>query len=197
MENRFDQTCRKTYQGSRIQYGILRGNAQIVLIKSGTGGSCRGYEDKYLKMALRLRERRGYSVICASNPDDCDATYPADKKIIADYAREQGFEEYQVYGIGVSDGAYQVLQLAATLPQTQKLLLINPSTAGADDFIVKLQAVSQIEKHLVYGTLDDEFACLSQLNAANVPNTEIRTVPGADHRFTALSAELIALADVL
>ena len=197
MKNGFDQTCRKTYQGSRIQYGILRGNAQIVLIKSGTGGSCRGYEDKYLKMALRLRERGGYSVICASNPDDCDASFPADKKIIVDYAQEQGFEDYGVYGIGVSDGAYQVLQLAATLPQTQKLLLFNPSTAGADDFIAKLQALPQIEKHLVYGTLDDEFACLSQLNAANIPNTEIQTVPGADHRFTGMEAAQLALIDML
>ncbi len=197
MENGFDQTRRKTCQGSKLQYGILRGNATIVLIKSGVGGSCKGHGDKYLKMALRLRERRGFSVICASNPDDCDASFPTDKQAITDYAREQGFEDYQAYGIGMSDGAYQILQLAAVLPQTQQLLLINPSTVGIEDFIAKLQALPRIEKHLVYGTLDDEFACVSQLKAANLPNIEIRTVPGADHRFTDMSAELIALADIL
>ena len=64
----YDRTTRKTVAGEVIHYGILHGNEEIVFIKVGADGSIRGYQDKYLKMAHRVHERLGATVICASNP---------------------------------------------------------------------------------------------------------------------------------
>ena len=62
----FDEVIKK----EEIEYGIVRGNENIVFLKAGAGGSFRGYGDKYLKMAITLHERDGATVICASNPSD-------------------------------------------------------------------------------------------------------------------------------
>ena len=59
-----------TVQVDNIDYGFIKGNNSIVFIKSGLGGDCFGYENKYLKIALRLKERYGCSVIVASNPNN-------------------------------------------------------------------------------------------------------------------------------
>ena len=59
----------------KFNYHFVLGNEKIVFIKAGAGGSERGYEDKYIKMADRIHERSGATVITASNPIDpiCDA----------------------------------------------------------------------------------------------------------------------------
>ena len=56
--------------GEKFNYHFVFGNEKIVFIKAGAGGSERGYEDKYIKMAERIHERTGATVICASNPID-------------------------------------------------------------------------------------------------------------------------------
>ena len=55
--------------GEKIEYEVIFGNEKMVFIKAGAGGSARGYENKYLRMARRIHERIGATVICASNPD--------------------------------------------------------------------------------------------------------------------------------
>ena len=52
-----------------VSYGIIDGSEKIVFIKGGRGSDHRGYMDKYLRMAIRLHERLGCSVITASNPE--------------------------------------------------------------------------------------------------------------------------------
>lgn len=193
----FDKAIRKTFQGSRVTYGFLRGSDTIVLIKNGAGGTCRAGKHKHLKMALRLRELHGYSVICASNPLDNEETYRLDKKVLADFAAEQGFASYRVYLVGTSDGGDQILKLAMELHQTEKLLAINPSVVALTDMAANLRRLPQVEKQIFYGTLDDEVALAPLLKAENIPNLQIDLIPGADHRFTGMVDTYITLADRL
>ena len=193
----FDQMGYKTHEGCRVNYGILHGNSTVVLIKSGAGGNCKGFENKHLKMAMRLHDVLGCSVICASNPCDWDKTYQVDKTMITQYAAHRGFLEYEVYLVGTSDGAYQILDLAKELPQTKKLLGVNPSMGGFERFLEKLQALPQVEKHLVYGTKDHEVEYLPLLKKANVSCLHLHTVEEADHQFTHRLEEYVALGDLL
>ena len=51
--------------GDQVEYEIIFGNEKIVFIKAGVGGNARGHENKYLKMAERVHERTGATVIRA------------------------------------------------------------------------------------------------------------------------------------
>ena len=56
------------FSGEKFNYHFVIGNEKIVFIKAGAGGSERGYEDKYIKLAERINEGTGATVITASNP---------------------------------------------------------------------------------------------------------------------------------
>lgn len=194
----YDKTINKTLSGKKLCYGLLYGNEKIVFIKVGAGGSIRGYQDKYLQMAHRAHERLGATVICASNPDvDYDAQMVADKAMISKAAAECGFADYEVYFVGTSDGGYQNLLLAQQVPQARKLLGINASLIDADDLVAQLQKLPHVKKILVYGTEDDDFACVPVLQAADCEDLEIVTVEGADHEFKGMVNEFIALIDLI
>ena len=90
--------------GRAIEYGILYGSAPIVLIKSGRGGSCRGEGDKYLQMAIRLREACGCTVVCSSNPVGADDGYLTDEAVLKKFFAESGAPDGAVYLIGSSNG---------------------------------------------------------------------------------------------
>ena len=58
----FDKIIQKEIDGEALQYGFLLGNNKIVFIKTGAYGSIKGRDDRYLKMAHRIRERMGATV---------------------------------------------------------------------------------------------------------------------------------------
>ena len=195
----YNKIIYKSATGTKISYGIINGNEKIVFIKVGADGSIRGYQDKYLKMVHRVHERLGAMVICASNP--CDVEYEdqlaADQAMISKVATDCGSADYKVYFVGTSDGGYHNLLLAQRVPQTVKLLGINASQVNEDDFLEKLQAIPHITKCLVYGTKDDAKQFVPVLQTLESENLEILTVEGADHEFTGMVDEFIALIDLI
>ena len=194
----YDKIAKENVNGEIIEYGLVYGNEKIVFIKTGVDGSIRGYQDKYLQMAYRVHERLGATVICASNPNAAyEPQVVADKAMISKVAAEQGFADYEVYFVGTSDGGYQNLLLAKAVPQTVKLIGINPSLIDMDDFAEKLRESPGINKLLVYGTEDDDYECVPVLKDLDCENLEIITVEGADHEFTGMVDEFIALIDLL
>ena len=194
----YDKRSSKTVNGEKISYGIVYGNEIIVFIKTGAGGNIRGYQDKYPRMANRIHQRLGATVICASNPDaEYAAQVAADKVMIAKVAADCGFADYEVYFAGTSDGGYQNLLLAQQVPQTQKILGINASLIGVDDLVAQLKKLPYVAKVLAYGTKDEAFQCVPVLQAAGCDNLEILTVEGADHDFTGMVEAFISLIDLL
>ena len=195
----YDKVTSRPVRTEEINYGILYGNEKIVFIKVGADGSIRGYQDKYLKMAHRIHERLGATVICASNPEiEYDAQVAADKAMISEIATARGFDDSKVYFVGTSDGGYQNLLLAKEIPQTVKILGINPSLSSVQDFVEKVQALPHVQKIMVYGTKDDVYdECVPELQALDCENLEILTVEGADHEFTDMVDAFIALIDLI
>ena len=194
----YDKRSSKTVNGEKISYGIVHGNEKIVFVKTGAGGNIRGYQAKYPKMAHRIHQRLGATVICASNPDAAYAAQEAaDKAMISEVAAERGFGDYEAYFVGTSDGGYQNLLLAQQVPQTKKILGINASLIDVEDLINQLNKLSHVDKVLVYGTKDEAFQCVPALQAAGCDNLEILTVEGADHDFTGMVEEFITLTDLL
>ena len=69
----------------QIDYGILRGNHRVVFIKPGLGTDYKGFENKYLRMAHRLRDGHGCSVVVASNPNNGMSHAESDREILERY----------------------------------------------------------------------------------------------------------------
>jgi alpha/beta superfamily hydrolase len=118
--------------------------------------------------------------------------------MIEKVAAAGNFSDYEVYLSGTSDGAYYNLLLGKELPQAVKILGINPSLSSVQDFVEKVQALPYVQKIMVYGTRDDVYdECVPELQALECENLEIVTVEGADHEFTGMVDEFIALIDLL
>ena len=196
---KYDKVLIKKISYEEIKYGILFGNEKIVFIKVGADGSIKGCQDKYLKMAHRIHDRIGATVICASNPYIAEDTHiEADKLLINKVISEQNFENYEMYFVGNSDGGYHSLLLAQQFSQTSKYLGINSSHKGIEDFAERIKSLPQIEKYLVYGREDEDFdKDFPTINALVCDKLEIVLLDGVDHEFTNRIDDFIALIDLI
>lgn len=195
----FDRTLHEHLpDGSVLEYGIVHGNEEIVLIKSGRGGTARGEDDKYVRMAHRLLQARGCSVICSPNPVDCNATYEVDRCVIEAYAAQNDLPNFSLSLIGSSNGAYQNLFLAEQMHQTKALLCINmPLMLNYHRTVALLERMGHIEKIFAYGTCDPSCSYLRFLENRSLPRCRILRIDRADHCFTGQLERFVALADLL
>lgn len=178
----------------KVEYKIIYGNEKIVFIKAGAGGNARGYKNKYIRMAQRIHNRLGATVICASNPDVQHEEI--DEAEIRRIISEKAFSDFEVYFIGTSDGAYHNLSLVKRFPETVKLVGINTSYIDTSDFEERMSALPDIHKVLIYGTEDDDFdEVVPMLSEMISDKLELKFIEGADHSFTDMLEEFIALAD--
>lgn len=194
----YEESCtyRRCVDGENLEYEIIFGNGKIVFIKAGAGGSARGYKDKYRKMARRIHEQIGATVICASNPfvphEEIDEAEI--RRVIA----EKNLPDFEISFIGISDGAYHNLSLARRFPQTVKWVGINTSYIDVSGLEEKLMLLPDVFKMLIFGSKDVDFddivPAISKLTSDNLV---LKLVDGADHSFTGMVDEFIALADVL
>ena len=190
----FDKIIHKTLDEESVDYGFIFGNNKIVFIKAGAGGGIPGYQDKYLRMANKVHERLGATVICSSN---YEKSLPTDKKAIEWCARYLKLEDVELYFVGASDGADQCIILSRNAP-TKKLICINPSFVPGHDPSDRLIIRSKVDKIFVYGTKDVEgHELVPKLMEREIPNFEIRWVEDADHEFTGMVDEFVSLIDLL
>ena len=195
----YDKNFSATVDGEKIQYGILFGNEKIVFIKVGTGGNIRGYQDKYLRMAHRVRERIGATVICASNGDlDGKVQLKKDKALIKKVITDRCLDNYELYFVGTSDGGEHSLKLSQKLSKTVKFLGLNSSWSNIEDFIERIKSLSHVKKTFVYGAKDEDFdKIVPRLKALGCDNLELIILDGVDHDFTGKVEDFIALIDLI
>ena len=190
------QVVAKDVGGEKVEYYIAWGNEKIVFIKAGAGGSARGFQDKYIKMAERINERMGATVVCASNL--CVPQEGVDEEAIRWVISEKGFVDFEVYFVGTSDGAYKNLSLAKKFPQTVKTLGINASYITIEGLMDKLKDLPNVDKVLICGTKDiDSMVYVEPIQKAGIPKLKIQLVEGADHKFVGMLDEIISLVDGL
>ena len=169
------------------------GGKKIAFIKSGAGSRIGGTKNKYLQISNILKAK-GFSVICASNPIE---SVNVDKTVILNFVDEMGFSDYELYFFGASDGAYYNLDLARAFPQSVKLVSVNSSNIGIDEFIEKLRLIPAVEKTLIYGTLDEDFKFTSRIENAAIKSLKIITIDNANHEFAGMTDKFISFAKLL
>lgn len=178
-----------------VKYDIIYGNKKIVFLKVGAAGSTR-IKSQYTRMAQRIHNRLGATVICAANPEE--AHIEKDEEAIRRVVAEMDLSDFEVYFIGASDGAYQNLSLAKRFPETVKLVGINTSLIDVSGFVQKLSVLPDVYKLLIYGTKDaDSFEVIPVLSEMTDDMLSLKFIEGADHSFTGMVDEFIALSDEL
>ena len=90
----FDYVSQFESEDAVLDYGCLYGNEKIVFIKVGLGGNYLGDESRYLKIARRLHEAHGCSVISVSNPyvENRRIDVENDRSILRDFMQKQNFQ---------------------------------------------------------------------------------------------------------
>lgn len=183
--------------GVRVEYGIIEGNSQVVFIKAGAGGTYLGDEEKYLRMARLLNEKSGCTVICASNPDR-ESFNQCDFRMLTEYIQACLSDEASMYFIGSSNGAYQGLVFATRYFRFKRMLLINmPLMLNYHKSKAALDALDDTEVDFVYGEHDPSFSYLPFLKSRYKDRFRITVIEGANHNFTGMLDDFIALANML
>ena len=185
MKTDFDEVIKK----EGIEYGIIHGNETIVFIKAGAGGSYRGYDDKYLNMAIALYERDGATVICASNPSDA-LSIKYDEAILRELINKE--TKAPVNFIGVSRGAYLGVHLSQRF-KFDKLLLINMPLMINFHKTIKHLKGKNVE--FVFGTKDPSARFVPFLILKGYD--DIVMIEGADHNFTDMIGQFIELVKLI
>jgi alpha/beta superfamily hydrolase len=146
-------------------------------------------------MARLVHERLGATVITSSFEEE---SLDIDEKMIKKFVGELGFDAYELYFAGHSDGAYHNLKLAERFKQTKKMLAINPSFIGEEEFVEKLNKLVETESIFVYGDRDaDSYKLVEAIRENGARPIKTLEISGADHDFTNMLDEYINLINLL
>ena len=61
-----DYEATMNYNG--VNFGLMEGNKGVLIVKTGSGGTIYGYENKYLTLAKNIQFQYGFGVIVSDNP---------------------------------------------------------------------------------------------------------------------------------
>jgi hypothetical protein len=200
----FDRIVTRTFDGGAAEYGILDGNDTVVFIKTEAGCSPLG-EDKYFKLAKRLHDIRGATVVCAANL--CAGAFQkADADILREIvAAKDGKAE--LFFIGVCEGALDGLYHATQRFTFERILLVNlPLLLEIQRTKAALLRIPS-EIRFVFGEkepavkrvpeLKHAIDCLRYAPEELCPPkaVKIEVIKGADNRFTGMLDDFLALGE--
>ena len=195
----FDYVSQFESEDAVLDYGCLYGNEKIVFIKVGLGGNYLGDESRYLKIARRLHEAHGCSVISVSNPyvENRRIDVEKDRSILRDFMQKQNFQNPELYFFGHSNGCVKGLELAASGVTFHRMILTNmPLMINFHKIKKWLAAISQTNIIAVYGERDPSYPYVPLLDGRTA-GLETRIIPETDHNFAGKLDVFMTLADSL
>lgn len=165
-------------------YGIFHGNNTIVFLKTGNGGSCYGYQDKYLRLAFSIWNKYGYTVMISSKPVNARHDLKYDFLFMEEYAKTRCLDNIQVYFIGVSEGAKMGAKDCFLHQYVKRMLLINgPLLLDFNETIKGMLSFRGERLDLVYGSEDPSYPLVHfvpDMIKAN-PIIHLKVLEGQNH----------------
>ena len=195
--NDFDKIVEYGFDENAVRYGIVYGGNRIVFIKAGLGGGIPGYEGKYLRIADRLNEKYGCTVICASNPQEIKDQSVIDKFAVDELVKEISQDSPEFYFFGHSNGGIKGLELTRSGVNFKRMMLVNmPLMINMFKTKDMISEIPDTRVTLVYGSLDPSVPYIPFFDG-KLENVSVTVFSGADHNFSGYLEEFIALADGL
>ena len=163
------------------QFGIIKGEKNIVFIKTGRGGTIEGFENKYLNICSSLFEKYGYTFVVSANPKDSVCDLEEEIKCIGKYVGD--FKE--IFFVGVSNGASIVAAQCRKVERIKNALLINAPLMinfhkikeGAEEFMGD-------RMYFLYGENDPSFKYIEILDRIKNNVCSYKIIKGEGHDFS-------------
>ena len=169
-----------------IEYGIVKGNSTILFVQAGQDESIYGYKNKYLNMAKNINKKYGISVICSSNPYIGLNPLNHDLKVVDEYARNEKFNDYKIYYMGTSNGAFIGCYFGVKYQQIKRMLLINMPLDITTINKIKNKIPKFFGEKLtfVYGTLDESYLMIDKIKSFQNDKIHFEFYSGQEHYFS-------------
>ena len=166
-----------------------------LLILTGLGGSVRGYNDKYAKIARTVGERFNCSAVVCAIPQSC-WEHPGqtfENALNCAYSRTD-FKKLLIFGN--SAGGTLALWYAYLYPQIAKVLAVNP-VLNLNYHLLKegLQNFCGEKMIICSGEKDGGAQWINFLQ--DKPNLLKKIISGADHNFSGMESEFCVLPGLL
>lgn len=163
-----------------VNYGITYGSNKLVFIKAGRGGTIYGLDNKYVKIANRIAEEYGYTVVISANHKDSVYVLEDELKLVKTMVPDYT----EIIFVGMSAGALIGAQQGYLNEEIKSMLLINgplminwPKTKrGIEKFEGK-------NVEMLYGTKDPSYKYYEILKCINSDKLIAREIEDADHNF--------------
>ena len=188
-----DYEATMNYNG--VNFGLMEGNNGLLIIKTGSGGTIYGHENKYLTMAKKIQSKYGFGVIVSDNPVEL---FAADNMAVTMLVAKKYWEDNSLgkaYYLGVSKGAQYGAMYAYQYDWVTKWLLLNMplminwhrSRAGLE----KLLPTQQMT--MLWGDRDPSYKYIELIDTIKGKNITKVVLPGMDHKLSGAAVEFIEL----
>ena len=181
-----------------VEFGLMEGTDGLLIVKTGSGGTIYGHENKYLALASRIAERHNVSVIVSDNPLELapEENMSITMSVAADYISSRK-EEMPVFYFGVSKGGQYGAMYGYRYPFVQKWLLLNlpvminwhKSKAG----LMKMPTDQEVT--LLFGERDPSYPYAELIDLLRRENIKRVTLPDVGHTFSHEIDEFLRLAE--
>lgn len=182
---KYDIELHRQFGDNVIDYGIIRGNNNILFIKAGQDGSMYGYNNKYLKIAKDINKKYGSTVICSSNPYNGNNPLDDAIEVIDSYCKGNNIKDYEIYYMGHSNGGLLGAWYGTKYDRIKRLLLINaPLMYNYHKTKEGLVNFDKEQLVLIYGSLDQSFPYIKLLDRIQNKKVKYYIIDGQDHYFS-------------
>ena len=185
-------------QNSDQSFLVKAGNEKLMLIMVGSDGMLRGYNDKYIRIAEKIHDTYGATIIASENPRRPDG-YPASYNfdVMTDFAERYMQERYAAYEIlfmGVSLGGSYGLMYAHRHEHIRRVLAVNaPFMINTHKLLEGIRSFNGESISLIYGDKDPSYKLMTFFRQLKSPMCEVVAVIGADHNFANMENAFITL----
>ena len=163
------------------QFGIIKGERNIVFIKTGRGGSIEGFENKYLDICSLLFEKYGYTFVVSANPKDSVCDLEEEIKCISKYVGDYK----EIIFVGISNGAFIGAAQCRKIEKIKNAVLINaPLMINFHKIKEGAQKFRGDNMYFLYGEEDPSFRYIEILNVIKNTACKYKIIKGEGHDFS-------------
>ena len=179
----------KIISDERVHIGYIYGSRTVLFIKTGQGGSIYGYENRYLDLALRIREKYGFSVFVSATSTDGRDVYDYEMSLI----QGELSEDIEIYYMGVSKGGLIGCWYGKDNPKINRIVAVNaPLMVNFyNKTLPAIKALGRDRISMVYGSLDPSFKYVPFISNY----TDVEIIENADHNLINVSFGISEIAE--
>ena len=163
------------------QFGIIKGERNIVFIKTGRGGTIEGFENKYLNICSLLFEKYGYTFVVCANPKDSVCDLEEEIKCISKYVGNYK----EIFFVGISNGASIGVAQCGKIEKIKNAVLINaPLMINFHKIKKGTEKFRGDSMYFLYGEDDPSFRYIEILKSIKNTACKYKIIKGEGHDFS-------------